>query len=455
MKAREKIMATRETPQVYSRHLTGKKTTEHLLKFNELLVNMMGDVKNKPEALRDITVVELSHASFAGIITATLLAEFGAEVIKVEPPEGDPARKITPYGTNVNGVGLPFLMESRNKRYITLDLGCEKGRKNLKKLVGAVDVVIDTFKPGLLNSLGIGYRQLSQLNLGLVYVAVSPYGHYTSKAEELSNIPDTDLTAQAESGYTLLFGDPREPEPYNYPLRAGVWAAWYMSAALAVAGTLTALFHKQRCGAGQMVDVATNDAITAWQAFSVVWGFTNEAPRTRIGGFDWCLYPYAFFKCKDGYVTVAAATDSDFRGLLKILGRWDLEDDWRYLFDRIVDNVDKAEELRAELEKTTIKYSRDELMRKALDFSAKSAHDKLRSGGYPIIVPTKEPREVLEEKHWKVRKTLVEIDHPIYGKFSIPASVPKMSQTPPRLKWIKCAIGEDNEQVYEKYALSK
>jgi crotonobetainyl-CoA:carnitine CoA-transferase CaiB-like acyl-CoA transferase len=448
-------MATGEKPRVYSRHLTGKETTERLSNFNVLLSQMMSSAEGKLEALSDVKVVEISQANFAGIITATMLAEFGAEVIKVEPPEGDPARKITPYGANVNGVGIPFLMESRNKHYITLDLSCEEGCENFRKLASKADIVIDALKPGLMDSLGIGYRQLSQLNPGLVYLAISPYGHYTSKAKEFSNIPDTDLTAQAESGYPSLSGDPRAPEPYNYPVKAGIWAAWYMGAALAVAGTLTALFHRHKTGEGQMVDIATNDAISAWQAFSVVWGFTNERPRDRIAGFDWCIYPYGFFKCKDGYVTVTASADTDFRGLLRVLHRWDLENDWRFAFDRIVDDIDKAEELRTELEKTMAKYTRDELTNKALSFSAKAARNRLRGMGFPIIVPTREPREVLEEKHWKIRNTFVEIDDPIYGKFIIPTSVPKMSETPPRIKWIKCGVGEDNEQIYKKYGLKK
>ena len=446
---------TSEKPLVFSKHLTGKSTLEHLAKFGEFLSTMMSSAEGKPEAVGDVTVVEVSQANFAGIIAAGILGEFGAEVIKVEPPGGDPARKITPYGVNVNGVGLPFLMESRNKYHITIDLDHEEGQENFRKLVSKADVVIDATKPGSMDSLGIGYRQLSQLNKRLVYTAISPYGHYTSKAKRLCNIPDTDLTAQAESGYPSLTGDPRAPEPYNYPIKAGIWAAWYMSAVLAAAGIFTSLLYMRKTGEGQMVDIATNDAISAWNAFQIVWGFTNEKPRTRIAGFDWCLYPYGFLKCKDGYVTCAAAVDADFRGLLKILGKWNLENDWRYLFDRIVDDIEKAEELRAELEKETIKYTRDELTKKALTYSAKAAHDRLRGKGFPIIVPKKEPWEVLEEKHWKIRSSFQEIENPVYGKFMIPSSVPKMSESPPRVKWIRCGIGEDNDHIYDKYGLTK
>jgi len=228
-----------------------------------------------------------------------------------------------------------------------------------------------------------------------------------------------------------------------------------MSAALAVAGTLTALLHKRRTGEGQMVDVATNDATSAWQGFQIVWGFTMEKPRVRVGNFDWCLFPYGYYEAKDGYVTVASVLDADFRGLLKILGRWDLENDWRFLFDRITDDVEKLKTLEAELKKELAKHARKELVSKTLSYSAKAARDRLRSKGFPIIIETRSPREVLEEKHWQIRKTFLEMNLPVCGKFMIPASVPKMSESPPRVKWIKCGLGEDNEYVYKKYGLGE
>lgn len=442
-----------EKPLVFSKHLTSKATQEHLAEFDKLLTSMMGNVEDKGWVLDDIRVIEVTEANFAGIITATMLAEFGAEVIKVEPPTGDPARKISPYGINKNGVGLPFIMESRNKYHITLDLKTDSGKDNLKKLVAQADVLIDAMKPGYLDSIGIGYRQISKNNRGLVYVAVSPFGHFTKKAEELSNIPDSDLTAQCESGYPYLTGDPRAPEPFNFPIKAGIWAAWYMSAVLAVTGTLTALFYKRRTGEGQMIDIATNDAISGWQGFQTVWGFTNEMPRVRVGNFDWCLFPYGYYKTKDGYVTIAASSDADFRGLIKIFKRWDLENDWRYLLDRITDDVDKLKDLENELKKELIKYSSKDLVRKTMMYSATAARDKLRSKGFPIVVETRTPVEVLQEKHWKVRHSFAEVEHPQLGKFVVPNSIPKMSESPPRIKWLRFGLGEDNEIIYKKYGL--
>jgi len=448
------MKALKGKDQVFSRHLAGKKASEHLSNFNELLADLMGSSEGKPEVLDDTTVIEISHANFPALISASLLGEFGAEVIKVEPPDGDPARKATPYGVNVKGIGIPFLMESRNKQHITLDMKTEKGIENLKKLIAQADIVIDGMKPGFLDSLGVGYRQCAELKPGIVYLAVSPYGHFTSKGKAFSNIPDADLTAQSEAGYPALTGNPEAPEPYNYPVKAGVWAASYMAAGLAVSGALTALLYKRGTGEGQMVDIASYDAISAWQCYSTIWGVHFKKPRVRVGNFDWAIFPYGYYEAKDGFVSIAAGSDQDFRGLLKIFKRWDLENDWRFVFDRITDDVDKLKVLEVEFKKEIAKHTRKQLVKKTLAFNQKAVKDKLRGQGFPIAVETLSPREVLNEEHWKIRKSFTDVD--VGGtKIKMPSSVPKLSDTPLRLKKIEADLGAHNTLVYKKFGLSE
>jgi CoA:oxalate CoA-transferase len=152
---------------------------------------------------------------------------------------------------------------------------------------------------------------------------------------------------------------------------------------------------------------------------------------------------------------VAAASDADFRGLLKIFGRWDLENDWRFLFDRITDDVDKLKVLEVEFKKELIKFARKDLVRKTLSYSASAAKSKLRGKGFPIIVETLSPREVLQEEHWKIRNSFLDADPGMKGGLKIPSSVPKMSESPPRTKRLECGIGQDNDKIYEKYGLMK
>jgi CoA:oxalate CoA-transferase len=438
--------------RVYSRYLQKKGASQRLSEWSRFLSQMMA-TEGKPEALDDMMVLDLSYANFSGTVTASFFAEAGAEVIKVEPPEGDPTRVMSPYGSNVKGVGIPYLMESRNKRHITLDLSEDQGRENLKRLAARADVLIETFAPGEMDGWGIGYRQLREANPGLVYIAISPYGHYTAKARETAGQPWSDLTDQAESGLTALIGDlPDSPEPYNWPTRAGFYAAGYTTAVAAACGGLTASFFKRRTGEGQMVDIASADAYASCVGFPPTIGYIWKKPRLRYGTLDYGLCPYGFFKCKDGYVAIACFRDQDFRAAMKILGTWKLEEDWKSLLDRITDEVDKVKELNAEVEKAVSRFTYQEISEKFSRYSVKTARSKWRGGGLPVTTKMLTPKEVLEQEHWKIRGSFAKAEHSDFGIVTLPVTG-KMSKTPLRVKWISANIGEDNDYVFKKYGL--
>ena len=441
-----------EKEQVYARYVTSGKTQEHLASWGKTLAEVMNP-EGKPEVLNEVLILDVSRENFSGIIAASFFAEFGAEVVKIEPPGGDPMRQVTPYGANVKGVGIPFLVEGRNKRYMTLDLkNSEQDRKDFARLAEKAAVVIETFFPGEMDSWGIGYRQLSLKNPGLIYIAITPYGHYTEKARQFARLPDSDLTCQAGSGLPAQVGDPANaPEPYNWPLRAGMWAGWYISGLSAALGGTVALVHRQKTGEGQMVDVASMDAYSNMVGFPATIGYTWEKARPRIGVLDFILYPYGLWKCKDGYVVIAAPRDHDFRALLKILGLWHLEDDWRYTPDRIPDVVDQAMILYKAIEEKTLQYTADELVKKALTYSAKSARSKWRGGGVPIVMKMMTPPMTMESKQFAIRKIFQEVEDENLGKFVINTNFVKMSESPPRIKWVSSTVGKDNEYVRKKY----
>jgi len=411
-------------------------------------------LEGKPEALDDMMVLDLSYANFSGDIASSFFAEAGAEVIKVEPPEGDPARVMSPYGFQVKKVGIPFLMESRNKRHITLDLTNPEGQENLKRLAAKADLLIETYAAGEMDSWGLGFRQLQELNPGLIYIAITPYGHYTTKGRETAGQPWSDLTSQAESGLAALIGDlPDAPEPYNWPTRAGFYAAGYTTAVGAACGGLTAAFFKRRTGQGQMIDIASADAYTSCVGFPPTIGYIWKKPRLRYGTLDYGLCPYGFFKCKDGYVAIACFRDQDFRAAMKILGTWKLEEDWKSLLDRITDDIDKVKELNNEVEKAVAKFTYQEISEKFSRYSIKSARSKWRGGGLPVTTRMLTPKEVLEQEHWQVRGSLARVDHPNFGVITLPVTG-KMSKTPLRVKWISANIGEDNDTIFKKYGLT-
>jgi len=166
---------------------------------------------------------------------------------------------------------------------------------------------------------------------------------------------------------------------------------------------------------------------------------------------DFILYPYSHWRCKDGMVAIAAPRDHDFRALLKILHRWDLEDDFKYTPDRIPDIIEQAMELHRQIENETMKYTANELTAKALGYALKAARSKWRGGGVPIVMGVMTPEQTVENKQWEIRKSFKEVEDEVLGKYVVTSGFVKMSESPPQIKWVSCEIGKDNEYVKTKY----
>ncbi len=393
------------------------------MKRDEILMKLFSE-DSKPLALEDVFVVEIAEENFAAAITGSLFAEMGAKVLRVE--FSDEAKKISPFGVKIGEVGIPYFVESRNKEIV-------KFSDEIKEKIFSADVIIDGTLPGYLDSIGIGYRQISERNPKAIYVAISPFGHFTSKAKEFKNVPDSDLTAQAYNGYPMLIGNPYLSGEHSYPLRAGLWAAWAMAGVNAAVGAMIALLERLRSGRGQFVDVATNDALAVVTTFPAVMGFLFEKPRGRFGTIDYLMYPFGYHKVKDGYIALATPTDADFRALLKILNRWDLEPDWKFTLDRISDDLERIRVLDEELNKTLRNFTIRGLLKK----SAKMRKSRLpffgKFLGRPVIVKINTLKEVLQDEHWKIRRSFLKVK--LNGKeVLIPNSPIKASETPPRIK---------------------
>src|SRR5512134_993781 len=155
------------------------------------------EVSRKPEALDDVLVLDASQGSFAGLFASSLLSEMGAEVIRVEPPGGDPARKMTPYGMMIKDAGLGYIVEGRNKFHITMDIASEDGKGLLRRFARKADVLIHAFPPGRMDGLGLGYGPLRGENPGLIFCAIHSYGQFGGDAEKYSGQPGYDILDQA------------------------------------------------------------------------------------------------------------------------------------------------------------------------------------------------------------------------------------------------------------------
>ncbi|NJD62158.1 MAG: CoA transferase, partial [Deltaproteobacteria bacterium] len=262
------------------------------------------DIPGKPEALDDTIVLDVSHGSFAGLFASSVLAEMGAEVIRVEPPGGDLARKMSPYGMMIRDAGLGYITEGRNKFHVTLDIAGQEGRKLFRALADKADVLIHSFKPGTLEGWGLGYGHLRESNPGLIFTAIHTYGQFGDDAEKHSNQPDYDILDQARGVIMSVTGepdlDPEVPEQFKKPLKQGNWMGWYAGGAWAAFGIQMAMFHKRKTGRGQFIDASPPEGLMAISNYVMQYFHMSGQQMPRAGNYDYAVFPYTYVKCKDG-----------------------------------------------------------------------------------------------------------------------------------------------------------
>jgi crotonobetainyl-CoA:carnitine CoA-transferase CaiB-like acyl-CoA transferase len=407
------------------------------------------DVFKKPEALDDIVVLDASCGNFAGLFASSILAEMGAEVIRIEPPAGDLARKMSPYGMMINDSGLAYLTESRNKFHITLDLNHEEGRKLFARLAGKAAVLIETFKPGYLDGLGVGYQELSRQNPGLIYCAINSYGQHGADAEKNANQPGYDIIDQARGVIMSVTGepdlDPQIPPEYKRPLKHGNWMGWYAGGAWAAFGMMMAIFHRRKTGKGQFIDCAPSEGLLAISNYVMQYFHMSGQMMPRAGNYDYAVFPYTYVACKDGYTFISGFTDPNWTALCEIMDRPDLKTQFPTIKERL--NPQNQPTIQHEIEKFTTLYTADEILEMVIQYSKRP--DKK---GTVATGRLEKPQEVLQREHWKERKTFVHCEDPHYGELFIQNSTFKtMSRTPGRVKWICRPIGADNEFIYQSY----
>ncbi len=398
--------------------------------------------RKKPEALDQFLVLDCSYANIAGSFAASTLAELGAEVIRIEPPEGDPARTFTPFGFTHKGTGLGYLNEGRNKFHVTLNLKTEEGRELFKKLAKRADVLIETFLPGQMDEWGIGYRQLKEINPQLIYCAIYTYGQFGPKAN--CGKADVDVVDQAYSGITWVSGepveDPNDPKPYEVPTKQGNWMGWYAGGAWAAFGVMAALHYRTKTGKGQFIDVSPAEAFGRCINYGLTYyqGFKDVIPR--VGNYDVGVFPYTYFRCKDGYVFLSGFSDINWKALCTIIERPDLQGQYPTIFDRL--NLENMTKMYKEIEKWTMAHTYEEIYNAVMDYN--------KNIGEGVVVPGKisSPEDTINADNWWVRRSFEKIDDPYYGELTIANQAWKMTESPPRVKWACRPVGADNSYIY-------
>jgi crotonobetainyl-CoA:carnitine CoA-transferase CaiB-like acyl-CoA transferase len=378
-----------------------------------------------PGALHGLRVLDLcSHLS--GPYCGMLLGDLGADVIKIERPgEGDDARHMPPF---VNGEGAPFMLWNRNKRSLVLDLKSPTDRESFLDLVREADILLENFRPGTLDRLGLGYDALRALNPRLIYGAVSGFG----QTGPYRNRGGFDLMTQGMSGLMSVCG-PEDGAPFRLPIAiSDVAAGCYVTI-----GVLAALEARRSTGRGQMVETSLLEAAVSFGLYEAAHFFATGERPARLGQAHRGNSPYQVFKTRDGWITIGGAQQNFWTRLCQILGRPDLPDDPRFATNA----------LRVENNKALV-----ELLQARLDTEG-SAHwlARFEEAGIPAG-PVLTHDQVFSDPQIIAREMVTEIDHPRAGRGKTLGVTIKLSETPATIRRPAPLHGEHTAEILAELA---
>jgi len=345
--------------------------------------------------LTGIRVIGLEQYMSAPYCTM-LLADAGAEVIKIERPGwGDPRRAIPPYATDESGrrVAGGFIGYNRNKKSLALNLREEAGRQILKELAKCSDVVVENLRPGAMDKMGLGYETLKEVNPRLIYAAISGFGRLEGYTGPYGNRPAFDIVAEAMGGIMNLVGFEDKPPSWTIYGMADVY-----SGQVTAYGIMLALFMRERTGQGQFVDSAMLDNMLALNERMVtIYSFTGESPeRGRLKH----LYPRGAFRCQDGYLALNVPDDIQWGRLCEAIGRDDLKAD-----PRTADGTARA---------ANAEFIRPLIEAWLADKTRAQAVALLEERGVPSG-PVYTAEDVFNDPHIAARHMLVTVDDPVAG----------------------------------------
>ncbi|MBV9554954.1 MAG: CoA transferase [Alphaproteobacteria bacterium] len=372
--------------------------------------------------LAGITVIDFGQI-FQGPYATLLLAKGGADVIKVEPPHGEPLRRRAAPGKSAT---LPFAMLNQNKRGITLNLKHPKGRELLFAMVRQADVLLENFSPGTMDGLGVGYAVLKEHNPRLVYATGTGFGISGPDRDNLA----MDLTIQAASGIMSVTGAPDGP-----PMKAGPTLVDFMGGIHLYGGIMTALFEREKSGVGRLVEVAMQETVYASLAASFEYYHRTgqRPPRTGNRQAGLSSTPYNVYPCSDGHVAIHVVTEGHWQNLIKAMGREELGDDPR--FKTNADRVAHMDETDAVVGEWTRTLGR------------MAVFARLKAGRVPCA-PVRTAPEVMHDPHMHERGMLRRVEHPELGDIVVPTNPLRLHGLPPAPLLPSPRVGEHNAEIY-------
>ncbi len=372
-------------------------------------------------ALQGLTVLDMTRV-LAGPFAGMIMADLGANVIKLEEPQkGADERQMGPFQ---NGESAYFMNLNRNKRGITVNLKAPKGKELFRDLVKKADIVLENFRPGTMEKLGLGYEDLRKVNPRIIYAAISGFGHYGPYTDR----PGYDIISQAMSGLMSTTG-----WPGGEATRTGTAMGDVLGGLSCAIGILAAVHDRSITGEGQKVDVALVDsAVASLEIINMIYLTEGRIPQ-RIGNRYESTYPYDSFKAADGSLVIGAGNDKLWQLLCGLMDRPDLaaRQEWSRVRDRVQNHAD----VKAEVEKWTQQHKVADLVKMMLD------------AGVPAA-PINNIEQVVNDPHiGGAREMFVDTEHPKAGKIKLTGSHIKMSAAPPKIRFVSPGLGEHNAAV--------
>lgn len=380
----------------------------------------------KQRALENVVVLDLARV-VAGPFASCMLADLGAKVIKVEVPgKGDDARAYAPY---LNGESLYYSNLNRNKYGITLNLKTEEGKQILRDLVKKADILIENFRPGVMDRLGLGYDDLKQINPQLIYGAVSGFGSYGKYSQR----PGYDIIAQAMGGLMSLTGQKGNP-----PTRAGCAMGDILGGLNLTIGVLAALNARTVTGHGQRVDVALTDCVVASLEQAVQrYAVSGKIPE-RNGNSYAAIAPYDTYEAKDGHLVIGCGNQKLFEVLFRdLIQKPEVIDDPR--FADVPLRVKNNLILKEYIEEWTKQYTVDEAVEIVLN------------AGIPAG-PINDLSDIMNDENFTVdREMIIKTHHPVMGDITLNGNPVKLMDTMPEIYKPSPTLGEDTEDIFAEF----
>lgn len=370
--------------------------------------------------LTGVRVLDLTRV-LAGPYCGMLLADMGAEVIKVEvPKKGDDSRSFGPF---VNGESAYYMNLNRNKKGITLNLKSEKGKEIFLELVKKADIILENFRPGTMEKLGLGYEELKAVNPGIIYGCVSGFGH----TGPYKNRAGYDIIGQAVGGLMSTTG-----WPGGEATRTGTAMADILAGLSVTIGVLGALNYKFKTGIGQKVDVALVDSVvSSMEIITQIYLTSGKIPE-RIGNRYESVYPYDSFKALDGSLVIGCGNDKLFSLLVGVMEAPELLED-----ERFISNAKRVEN------NMYLKPIIEEWLK---DKKVDETVERLLAKGIPAA-PINTIDKVVNDPHILSREMFVEVEHPKAGKMKLTGNHLKFSETPTKIKTPAPLLGEHLNEV--------